>query len=101
MPAAATYARNVHLMRLLPAFFLLMLLAACREPSPGPGTTPPVPVEVLAPRLVEVAEPVRAVGRLESSEETRLAFKSPGVVGRLLVDIGDRVEPGNCSRSWN
>ncbi|MFM7274337.1 MAG: efflux RND transporter periplasmic adaptor subunit, partial [Gammaproteobacteria bacterium] len=67
---------------------------ACREPSPGPSSTPPVPVELRAPQLVEIAEPVRAIGRLESSEETRLAFKSPGVVGRLLVDIGDRVEPG-------
>jgi len=81
-------------MRLPFLVFVLLLLPACREPSPDAPSASAVPVEVVAPRLVELAEPVRAVGRVESSEETRLAFKSPGVVGRLMVDIGDRVEPG-------
>lgn len=80
--------------RVLLALLVVALLPGCREPAREAPSTRPVPVELVAPRLVEVAEPVRAVGRLESSEETRLAFKSPGVVGRLLVDIGDRVEAG-------
>lgn len=79
---------------MLPALLVAALLPGCREPSREAPATRPVPVELVAPRPVELAAPVRAVGRLESSEETRLAFTSPGVVGKLLVDIGDRVEPG-------
>ena len=52
------------------------------------------PVEAARPQRVALAEPVRALGRLESSEEMKLAFKSPGVVARLHVDIGDSVVAG-------
>lgn len=74
---------------------LALSLGACREqPTREPTSPAPRPVEVATPDRVEASEPVRVLGRLESMDETRLAFKSPGVVARLHVDIGDTVQPG-------
>lgn len=81
--------------RLAIALALVMLSAGCREQAAptaaGPRATP---VLTAVPRSVQLQEPVRALGRLESSNEMRLAFKSPGVVARLHVDIGDAVSAG-------
>ena len=73
-----------------------LLLSACREQPPrGQEQALRIaPVEVANPKLVEIGEPVSAIGRLEASDQARLAFTSGGMVARLMVDIGDTVQPG-------
>jgi RND family efflux transporter MFP subunit len=79
---------------------LLPLLATCGAPETpsNTGATPnaadPVPVEVATVTETSAETDVVATGRYATRDEIPLAFKTGGVVARLLVDEGDRVRRG-------
>jgi RND family efflux transporter MFP subunit len=79
---------------------LLPLLATCGAPAKPSATAAdqrtadPVPVEVAAVTDTSAAPDVVATGRYAPRDEIPLAFKTGGVVARLLVDEGDRVRRG-------
>ena len=79
---------------------LLPLLAACGAPATpsasaaDPRAADPVPVEVAAVTDPSATPAVVATGRYAPRDEIPLAFKTGGVVARLLVDEGDHVRRG-------
>ncbi len=81
------------LRRLAAAAPAILLAAACSRP-PAPAAPPPRPVRVAALADTVVARPVTGAGTLANRDEVPLAFKVGGVVARVLVDAGDRVQPG-------
>ncbi|MBI1733583.1 MAG: efflux RND transporter periplasmic adaptor subunit [Candidatus Rokubacteria bacterium] len=87
--------------RLLAVLLTLALLAGCGQDggSPAsatatPGPPPAVTVTVAPVEARDVARTVETTGSLLAWEEAALASTVPGTVTRLLVDLGDRVEPG-------
>lgn len=80
----------------------LVLVAVCvvgcgaeAEPPRRPETTTPVvQVAEATPRTAPV--PIHATGRLASKAEVPLAFTIDGVVDRIRVDEGDRVQKGQA-----
>ncbi len=56
-------------------------------------TTPPIPETAKAQRG-EVVDEVSLTGRVKSANEVNLAFEKTGTVGRINVDVGDRVARG-------
>ncbi len=73
-----------------------IVLAACGRATP-PGETPAAeaaPVRAVPVESVVVTSEVRAVGVLAPRDEIRLAFKTGGVVDRIAVEAGDRVQRG-------
>lgn len=72
------------------------LLVACgRATPPGDtGASAAPPVRAVPVESIEVAREVRAVGVLAPRDEIRLAFKIGGVIDRITVEAGDRVQRG-------
>lgn len=69
--------------------------ACSREGEARPSTTATVvPVEVVTAQAAGGSTPVLATGRYMARDEVPLAFKTGGVVARVLVDAGDAVRPG-------
>lgn len=76
------------------ALAVLGLVTACR-----PAPEAPAPLAARAVRVVPlhdsvVARPVTGAGALAPRDELPLSFKIGGVVTRVLVDAGDRVQAG-------
>jgi RND family efflux transporter MFP subunit len=87
---------------LVPALFTLLLLTGCRgEKSsaapPGraqPENPPTITVTAAPVEGRTVQRSVETSGSLLAWEEVALNTAVPGTVSRLLVDLGDRVQPG-------
>jgi len=60
----------------------------------APASATVIPVELVAARAAGSSTPVVATGRYVARDEVPLAFKTGGVVTRVLVDAGDVVRPG-------
>lgn len=76
--------------------FSALVLTACGagEDTASP-TGAPISVHLAPVSLERVARPVTATGVLGSKEEVALGFKIGGVIGRILVDEGQRVRAGD------
>ena len=84
-------------LRLVPAMLTGLALVACdRASAPDyEAVAPPAPVRAEEIKPVQLRNQVRAVGVLAPRDEVRLSFKLGGVVDRILVEAGDRVEAGD------
>lgn len=78
----------------------LAFLASCRpQQAPTAATTETggddlIPVKVVSVTQKNIALPIHASGHLTSTSEQRLAFKTGGIISKILVDEGDIVRPG-------
>jgi len=74
----------------------LLLVTACAGPakSPPDATTDAIAVEVAVVSDITVRPTVTATGRYAPRDEIPLAFKTGGVIARVLVDDGQRVQRG-------
>jgi RND family efflux transporter MFP subunit len=79
-----------------PALFAAALLAACAAPVSPSENAPPGAriVRIAAPAVIDAAEDLRGIGRLEADSEAALGFTSAGVIAAIDVDIGDPVRAG-------
>lgn len=78
-------------LRVLP---LLAATACTDRAAEPPAARQAIPVEVAVAADAGVADPVVATGRYAARDEIPLAFKTGGVVARLLVDEGAAVRRG-------
>lgn len=88
------FSRPMHASRAL--LLLLAGAAACRAAAdtPAAAASPVIPVELAVATPQGATTAVVATGRYGARDEVPLAFKTGGVVARLLVDEGDAVRPG-------
>jgi membrane fusion protein, multidrug efflux system len=84
MPASAKFLR---------ALALLALLAAC-EPTAEPAPPEVRPVRVLAIEERAGGDTVSLTGTVQAQMEVNLAFRIDGRMTERLVNVGDRVRPG-------
>ncbi len=77
-----------HLNKLL---MLLCLASASAHPQPSSG----VPVEVAEAKATELAQIVQLSGTVTARHAAELSVSTPGLVVKLAVDAGDRVEQGD------
>lgn len=71
-----------------------IILISCKSPSAEEGTQQSVPVMIEQVKLEVVRPLVRSSGRLFTSSEQRLAFKTGGIVNRIYVSEGEKVSKG-------
>jgi multidrug efflux system membrane fusion protein len=79
-------------MRIMPA--LLLLSCAHASDPEAELASPPVPVETAPVRVEPVFPTLHGAGRLAAADEVTLSFPSGGVVSRIVVEAGDRVQRG-------
>lgn len=66
---------------------------ACAGDAP-PSTITAIPVELATARDASLSAPVVVTGRYTARDDVSLAFKTGGVIARVLVDEGDVVSAG-------
>jgi len=76
--------------------FLLFVLSAC-EPQATKviATKKPINVKVQSVEMLEYKLPVRAAGRLATTTEMKLSFKTGGIIKQLNVREGESVQRGD------
>ena len=87
---------------LVPALLSLGVLIGCgKQPSAEKSavsatqsTVSAVPVETVKPSPADQLNVIRATGMLSASVEQRLSFKTGGILKRILVQSGERVQAG-------
>jgi len=72
----------------------VLLGCGAEAERPDASETAPTPVKTAPATARTTPLPIRTSGRLASQAEVRLAFKVGGIIERLRVDEGDRVEAG-------
>ena len=78
------------------ALCALAATGCARGPAPDDDApaSKPTPVRAVQVETVAATSLIRAAGVLAPRDEYRLSFKAGGVIDRMLVDVGDRVERG-------
>jgi len=64
------------------------------DASAGKETEAAIPVETVAVERSSAGKPIRATGLLASETETKLAFKTGGIIQRMNAETGDLVVQG-------
>jgi RND family efflux transporter MFP subunit len=72
----------------------ILALAACGDGAAQDATDEPVPVRTATVERGDLTTTVSAPGTYGPADEIALAFKIGGVVARVTVEAGDRVEAG-------
>ena len=70
------------------------VLPGCEEEAESPGASQPIPVRTVNVWIKDSPIVVYASGILASKEQMHLSFKIDGIIERLEVQEGDRVEKG-------
>ncbi|KPK85346.1 MAG: hypothetical protein AMS27_07540 [Bacteroides sp. SM23_62_1] len=90
--------------RLNLSFFVLtvlLLLPSCKKSPPQQDERTSIPVRTAIVREQTVFFPVHTSGRLASKTESRLSFKTGGIIQKIHVDEGQAVEEGTLLASLN
>lgn len=74
--------------------FGFAFLIACQKPSQSGSERQAVPVKLVPVVVRFLSEPVRTSGYLTSEAESKLSFKTGGLVDRITVEEGERVRKG-------
>lgn len=78
-------------------FFVLgvfIVLTGCRSKKDEAPLDQAVPVRTVPVVQKELSRPIHTSGRLSSSAEMKLSFKIGGIIEKLFVEEGERVEEG-------
>jgi multidrug efflux system membrane fusion protein len=96
------YYRRISKLVLMGAGLQLLLLAgSCRKVHREVSTIPAIGVRVARVSLSSYVIPVRCTGRLSTKIESRLSFKTGGIIERILVDEGQSVSRGQLLAELN
>lgn len=72
----------------------MMLILGCHNSQDESSEIEAVPVQTTRVYSAMVTKPVRAIGRLVSSEQIKLSFKTGGIIRKIYVKEGERVGKG-------
>jgi len=76
-----------------PLYFLagLVILAACGDSGPKEAAEPVVAIETIRITDTIIVIEVRTAGKLASKSESKLSFKTGGIIQKIMVDEGQSV----------
>jgi multidrug efflux system membrane fusion protein len=80
---------------------LLLLAGGCRKVPREETSIPAIGVRVARVSSSSYVIPVRCTGRLSTKTESRLSFKTGGIIERILVDEGQSVSRGQLLAELN
>jgi membrane fusion protein, multidrug efflux system len=77
------------------------LLCSCRQTTREESSSVPLRVKMGIVKTARISLPVRSSGIVTSSRETRLSFKTGGIIARIDAEEGARVEKGDVLATLN
>lgn len=89
--------------RILPqlALFILVMASGCRTDRQEVPSPPAVGIRVREVRKQQIASSIRCTGTLSAKTESRLSFKTGGIIHRILADEGQTVREGQLLAELN
>jgi RND family efflux transporter MFP subunit len=78
----------------------MLYLQACTHEKASPSENE-VNIEIAKVKQVSLPAEVKATGRLASEKETKLSFKTSGIIRRIYLSEGDYAEAGQILASLN
>lgn len=81
--------------------FSLLIIAGCKTPVREEPAEPRISVRTIIVHSSEISEPIRCTGILSTKLESRLSFKTGGIIERILVDEGQNVKSGQLLAELN
>ncbi len=87
----------------LPLYFLagLVILAACGDSGQKEAAEPVVAIETIKITDTIIVIAVRTAGKLGSKSESKLSFKTGGIIQKIMVDEGQSVRKGQLLAQLN
>ncbi len=85
--------KSIHCRYLL-LFFILLVIPSCKDKQIHQVQKEKVHVKVTWPLEVELVIPITSSGKLYAGEETKLSFKTGGIIKHMEVNEGDKVKKG-------
>ena len=93
---------NIHLKHiLLTLVAATVILGACRQQTPAETTEERIPVKTQIVIARPVVEPIRTSGKLFSKTESKMSFKTGGIIEKVFVDEGQVVHQGQVLARLN
>ncbi len=86
---------QIHSCSVLPALVLAIVLAGCSSQAQEATLPDATPVKTATVQQSTSADLVHTVGTVKPASTVDLSFKIGGPIGRILVDVGDRVNAGD------
>lgn len=80
---------------------ILMIAYACKTGQKEEPQIPVVGVRILRVSCTDYVFPVRTTGKLSAKTESKLSFKTGGIISRILVDEGQSVRKGQLLAELN
>lgn len=86
-----------------PLYFLagLVILAACGDSGPKEAAEPVVVIKTIRITDTIIVIAVRTAGKLGSKSESKLSFKTGGIIQKIMVDEGQSVRKGQLLAQLN
>ncbi|MFC2112463.1 efflux RND transporter periplasmic adaptor subunit [Bacteroidota bacterium] len=84
-----------------PGMSLFILLTACKTGQKEESTIPPVGVRIQVVSNSDYVAPVRCTGKLSTKTESKLSFKTGGIIHRIMADEGQSVKKGQLLAELN
>lgn len=86
---------------LITGMLILLLAPGCRPGQKDESSVPAVGVHVLSISSSKYVAPVHCTGRLSTKTESKLSFKTGGIINRILADEGQSVNKGQLLAELN
>lgn len=86
---------------LISALTILLLTAGCKSERKEEPSAPVVGIRLQDVGLTKYIAPVRCTGSLSAKTESKLSFKTGGIIERILVDEGQSVKKGQLLAELN
>jgi len=103
--SSITESTAINILFVFAAIFLVVLSQSCSQQDAKANKKAPsekaLPVKTAIIRSAEMAVPIRISGTVSPIHESRLSFKTGGIIKTINVDEGDRVKAGAVLATLN
>ncbi len=82
-------------------FLLLIVLSSCKKEEDKNEIEKAIPVRIVKVESKSTSIPIHSSGKLSSISETKLSFKTGGIVQHIFVEEGETVKRGQVLASLN
>lgn len=79
----------------------LIYLTACNKEEKVEHIEKAIPVKTAPVKFEKISIPVHSSGKIVSDTETKLSFKTPGIIEKIFVDAGQNVKAGQTLAKLN
>ena len=82
-------------------FLFVLVMVSCKPEKNGKTKTEVIPVKIHTVQNRKILHPIRCSGMLSAQSESKLSFKTGGVIDRIYVKEGEKIRKGETLAKLN